>query len=127
LQLKLENKNIKVLLLDALPLARGAKCTPDFAAKQWFNILNTKLCKMPGRKETLISKKKMHQEMSHYIKNLNKIDLFDKFCPNEKCTYFAENPNIILYRDIASHSSIEGALNAASSFKKQLTNILEEY
>ena len=68
MQLKLENKNIKVLLLDALPLARGAKCTPDFAAKQWFNILNTKLCKMPGRKETLISKKNASRNVSLHKK-----------------------------------------------------------
>ena len=53
------------------------------------------------------------------------VDLFEAFCPKDKCDYFGESKELILYRDDASHASIEGALNAYDFFKGQIINIMD--
>ena len=120
---KLNDKEIKLIMLDALPLAREAKCPPDLALNQWFNSFNSKLCTMPGRNETLQSKKRLHKFLKREFAGVYMIDLFDIFCPQDKCTYFNYSKNIILYRDEASHPSFEAALYSSQSFQDQLKKI----
>ena len=121
---KLIQKNIKFLILDALPLAREAKCDPNSAIDQWYNYLNSERCVFPSRKITLSSRKRMHKEVFKNLDNLYKIDLFNDFCPDEECSYFDKETKNIIYRDAASHVSVEKAIQTSESFKKKLQRIL---
>jgi hypothetical protein len=50
------------------------------------------------------------------------IDVFDVFCPDDKCTYTIPS-GVVLYRDEYSHPSVEAARLVAPIFRKYLTAV----
>ena len=122
---KIKKKELKLLFLGALPLAREANCMPSSAIDQWFNSLNPDKCSLPEKFATLSSADKLYKEITKRSRNIYLIDLFEAFCPKDKCDYFGESKELILYRDDASHASIEGAQNASGIFEEQIINIID--
>ena len=123
---RLSKNYIKLIILDALPLARDAFCMPGQAMEQWFNKINYSRCLLPGKQETLDSRSRFHNLAFSELDNLNKIDLYEAFCPKNFCDYFDISSEIMLYRDSASHPSVEGVINSEFLFKKQLMKIIDQ-
>ena len=94
--------------------------------EQWFNKINYSRCLLPGKQETLDSRSRFHNLAFSELDNLNKIDLYEAFCPKNFCDYFDSSSEIMLYRDSYSHPSVEGVINSKFLFKKQLMKIIQQ-
>jgi peptidoglycan/LPS O-acetylase OafA/YrhL len=119
---KLSAKGIHLAVLHGLPFASEANCKPIVAAKQWFSPFGGP-CKLPNRRESL----RRYENLNTMLVSLESsgklriVNLFDVFCPDEKCTYNAPNGQF-LYRDEYSHPSIEAARLSAPTIRKVLTS-----
>jgi len=119
---KLSPKGIRLAVLHGNPFAREANCEPVIAAKQWFSPFGGP-CIMPSRSESLRRRENLNKVLIS-LENEGKIriiDLFDVFCPEDKCSYNAKNGQI-LYRDEFSHPSVEGVRLSSAIIRKILTS-----
>jgi hypothetical protein len=118
----LSTRGIRLAVLHGNPFAREASCPPVIAAKQWFH-LGDGPCQLPGKSESLLRRNDLNKVLValEATGKLAIIDLFDIFCPEEKCTYHAKNSQV-LYRDEYSHPSIEGARLASPIIRQVLTS-----
>jgi peptidoglycan/LPS O-acetylase OafA/YrhL len=119
---KLSARGIHLAVLNGLPFAREANCPPIVAAKQWFSPFGGP-CKLPNRRDSLRRYENLN-EMLVSLESAGKlriVNLFDVFCPGEKCTYNAPNGQF-LYRDEYSHPSIEAARLSAPTIRRVLTS-----
>jgi peptidoglycan/LPS O-acetylase OafA/YrhL len=121
LSAKLSAKGIHLAVLHGLPFAGEANCKPIVAAKQWFAPFGGP-CKLPNRRDSLLRYGNLN-EMLVSLESSGKlriVNLFDVFCPGEKCTYNAPNGQF-LYRD-ESHPSVEAARLSAPIIRQVLTS-----
>ncbi|MGG6239086.1 acyltransferase family protein [Nodosilinea sp. AN01ver1] len=115
-------QGIKLAVLHGNPFAREAYCKPSAAAKQWFQPFKDS-CKLPDKNESLVRRDALDKAL-RALENKGKIrvvDLFDVFCPNDRCTYSAANGEM-LYRDENSHPSVEAARLSAPIIREILTS-----
>jgi peptidoglycan/LPS O-acetylase OafA/YrhL len=119
---KLSVKGIQLAILHGNPFAREANCPPAIAAKQWFSPFGGH-CQLPNRTESLLRRDRLNTVLISLEaeKRLHTVDVFDVFCPEEQCTYMAKNGQI-LYRDEASHPSVEGVRLSSPIIRKMLTS-----
>ena len=119
---KLSAKGIRLAILHGNPFAREANCQPVAAAKQWFSPFGSP-CKLPSRSESLLRRNNLNKVLVSLEAEgkLRIVDIFDVFCPEEKCTYNAKNGQF-LYRDEFSHPSVEGARLSSPIIRKVLTS-----
>ena len=123
---KLSKKKVQLAVLHGNPFAREAKCKPVMAIRQWFSPFSWR-CKLPSRSESLLRRTDLNNLLlSLEAKGkLQIVDLFDVFCPEEQCTYYSQNGQI-LYRDEYSHPSVEAARLSAPIIRKILTSHLHQ-
>jgi peptidoglycan/LPS O-acetylase OafA/YrhL len=119
---KLSAKRIHLAVLHGLPFAGEANCKPIVAAKQWFAPFGGP-CKLPNRRDSLRRYENLNEMLVSLESSgkLHIVNLFDVFCPGEKCTYNAPNGQF-LYRD-ESHPSIEAARLSAPIIRQVLTSL----
>lgn len=106
---QLSKVGIHLAVLHGMPFAREANCEPFQAAKQWFAPFGGP-CHFLSKEQTLTRRANLDTMLST-LRSQGKIaivDLIDVFCPDKACTYHANNGQI-LYRDVFSHPSVEGA------------------
>lgn len=122
LSAKLSARDIRLAILHGIPFAREANCKPFSAAKQWFSPF-TDSCKLPGRNVSLLRRSNLNEVLISLEAEgkLRIVDVFDVFCPEEKCTYYAKNGQL-LYRDEHSHPSVEGTRLSSPIIRKILTS-----
>ena len=127
LQMGLENfsdelarQKINLAVLHGNPFAREANCEPISAIKQWFQPFATP-CKFFSKEETLRRRHNLDKMLSALeVKGKIKVvDLMDVFCSGSICGYEASNGQI-LYRDVHSHPSVEGARLSSMVIRKVL-------
>jgi hypothetical protein len=120
LSINLGNKGIKLVVLNGNPLTREANCEPALAVKQWFAPFGGS-CKFVSKAETL----RRRVDLDNVLKRLESerriavVDLMDVFCPGDVCDYQSTNGEV-LYRDVWSHPSVEGARLSAPVIRKVL-------
>jgi peptidoglycan/LPS O-acetylase OafA/YrhL len=120
---RLSSSKVRLAVLHGLPLAREANCQPAIAVRQWFHPFGPP-CQIPDRAKTL----RMRQDLDDVLMTLQDqgkikvIDVFDVFCPDDKCTYTTPS-GVVLYRDEYSHPSVEAARLVAPIFRKYLTAV----
>lgn len=119
---KLSARGIRLAILHGNPFAREAYCRPAMAIKQWFRPFDN-TCKLPSRSESLLRRDKLDKLLTSLDKEnkLRVIDIFDIFCFEEQCTYFAKNGQL-LYRDAYSHPSVDAVRLSSSIIRKILTS-----
>ncbi|MGB3200211.1 MAG: SGNH hydrolase domain-containing protein, partial [Nodosilinea sp.] len=118
----LANRGVKLAVLHGNPFAREAYCKPSVAVKQWFQPFNDS-CKLPDRSESLVRRDGLDRVLKALEKKgkIRIVDLFDVFCPSNRCTYNAANDEL-LYRDEYSHPSVEAARLSAPVIRQVLTS-----
>jgi peptidoglycan/LPS O-acetylase OafA/YrhL len=115
-------KGIRLAVLHGNSFARDASCQPVIASKQWFHLFGGP-CKLPDRSESLVRRNNLNRVLISLEaeRKLQIIDIFDIFCPGEKCTYNAKNSQL-LYRDEFSHPSVESVRLSSPIIRKVLTS-----
>ncbi|MBK1643236.1 acyltransferase [Thiocapsa imhoffii] len=113
----LASRGIKFAVLHGKPFAREAMCEPIMAASQWFAPFGGP-CTYFSKEDTLKRLTPLNDllrglEMRNGIKV---VDLLEVFCPDEVCTYFGANGEM-LYRDDMGHASVEAARLAAPAIR----------
>lgn len=117
----LASRNIRLAVLHGNPFARDANCEPVSAVKQWFSPFESGVCKFYTKDDTL----RRRQHLDKVLRGLESrqkikvVDLIDVFCPGTVCSYSAANGQI-LYRDVWSHPSVEGARLSSAAIRKAL-------
>jgi len=117
---RLQEKQIRLGIIDGIPFTREANCDPSMAIKQWFNPFGPP-CLLYSREKSLERRKALHLTLVTLQKQklITVIDLFNIFCPGKVCGY--EDPQgTMLYRDIFSHPSIEAARISSGIIKAQI-------
>jgi SGNH domain (fused to AT3 domains) len=78
---------------------------------------------LPSRSESLLRRDNLNKVLVSLEtgRKLRIVDIFDVFCPEEQCTYYAKNGQL-LYRDEFSHPSVEGACLSSPIIRKVLTS-----
>lgn len=117
----LSEKGIRLAILHGNPFAREANCRPESAA-QWFTPFGGP-CKLPNRSQSLLRREDLNRILTSMEAQgkIRIVDLFDVFCPEERCTYTARNGQL-LYRDEFSHPSVEGVRLSSPLIRKVLTS-----
>lgn len=111
------SRGAELAVLNALPFARDANCSPEIAVPQWYNRLNN-ACDLPGRAESL----ERRAPLDSLLRELETaglitvVDLFDAFCSQEPCEYVRPD-GMYLYRDRA-HPSNEAARSVAGLIRE---------
>lgn len=120
----LSRKGIRLAILHGNPFAREANCTPETAA-QWFSKDS---CNLPDRRASLLRREDLNRMLTSLEaqRKIHIVDLFDIFCPEDRCTYTASNGQI-LYRDEFSHPSVEGVRLSSPLIRKVLTSSAHLY
>jgi peptidoglycan/LPS O-acetylase OafA/YrhL len=120
---KLSAKDIRLAILHGIPFAGEAQCLPVIAAKQWFSPFGG-FCKLPSKSESLLRRGNLNKILISLEEKgkLRIVDLFDVFCPEEQCTFFAKNGQF-LYRDEKSHPSVEASRLSSPIIRKVLTSL----
>lgn len=115
----LAQRDLRLAVLGPLPFARDFNCEPILAIPQWY-APNGGPCDFMTRDET---KLRAHA-LTEYLVGLDQqgilhlVDVFNLFCPAERCTYLAAD-GTVLYRDGAAHASVEAAnLSEAAIFER---------
>jgi peptidoglycan/LPS O-acetylase OafA/YrhL len=113
----LGERGVKLALLHGLPFAREAKCRPEQAIRQWYAPFQTR-CPMPDRATSLLRRAPLDQSLKALEGKgaVKVIDLFDPFCPTDKCSYEAPDGSV-LYRDEWSHPSVAAARAVRPAFR----------
>ncbi len=119
---ELAKQNLHLAVLHGNPFAREANCEPAKAIKQWFAPYKGQ-CKFISKNETIMRRENLDKILRglESINKLKVIDLIDIFCPRSVCDYESED-NQILYRDVYSHPSVEGARLSAPIIRSVLNN-----
>lgn len=122
LSTELSERGISLAVLHGNPFAREAECQPATAADQWFTPFGTR-CSMPGRTASLVRRKRLDDLLTELEAQgrLTVVDLFDIFCPKERCSYNASDGQL-LYRDEFSHPSVEAVRLSAERIRWTLTS-----
>ncbi|MGC2410438.1 MAG: acyltransferase family protein [Methyloceanibacter sp.] len=105
----LEQKNVGVIFQTVNPFMRESGCTPDSAAHQWFRLNSKNACTYYTRGYSLARRypvQKALRDLERRHHNFKVLDLFDVFCPADRCTFQAHR-GTFMYRDEASHPSVE--------------------
>ncbi|WP_081972563.1 acyltransferase family protein [Leptolyngbya sp. KIOST-1] len=115
-------RGLKLAVLHGNPFAREAYCKPSAAVKQWFQPFKDS-CKLPNRRESLARRIELDKTLKVLEQEgkIRVVDLFDVFCPGDRCTYSASNGEL-LYRDEYSHPSVEAARLSAPIIRQILTS-----
>jgi len=117
---KLQEKQLRLGIVDGLPFTREAKCDPSMAIQQWFNPFGPP-CLLYSHEQSLERRKALHLTLVNLQKQklITVIDLFNIFCHGKICGY--EGPHgTVLYRDIFSHPSMEAARISSRIIKIQI-------
>ncbi|MBE9138070.1 acyltransferase [Nodosilinea sp. LEGE 07088] len=119
---ELSAKGIRLAVLHGNPFAREAYCKPSAAVKQWFQPFDN-TCEFPNRAQSLARRAGLDTVLKAFAQKENNrvVDLFDLFCPGDRCTYTAPTGEI-LYRDEYSHPSIEAVRLSAPIIRQILTS-----
>lgn len=114
----LASRNIRLAVLHGNPFARDANCEPVSAVKQWFSPFDS-VCKFYTKDDTLRRRENLDKVLRglESRKKIKVVDLIDIFCPGTVCNYSAANGQI-LYRDVWSHPSVEGARLSSAAIRK---------
>jgi hypothetical protein len=105
---ELDKKRIQLIFQSANPFKREARCTPEMANHQWFNIGTTPPCNDYSKtaslewREPLQDALKAVQSANH---NFQILDLYPVLCPDDICMFYNSRGGF-LYRDEYSHLSI---------------------
>jgi peptidoglycan/LPS O-acetylase OafA/YrhL len=120
---KLSTKGLRLAILHGNPFAREAYCQPVSAAEQWFSPFGARCHQFSGRTESMRRRNDVDKLLVglQAAGALRIVDLFDVFCPRERCTYNAKNGQI-LYRDEFSHPSVEGVRLSSPIIRRVLTS-----
>ena len=120
---ELKSQGIGLAILNGNPFAREASCTPEAAISQWYSPYGSRKCEIPDKKITLERRKGLDKVLKKVssTRGVKIIDLLAIFCPLDECTYYAKDGSI-LYRDSASHPSVEAAKLSGEVFFKQFTD-----
>jgi hypothetical protein len=106
---ELGGKGVTVIFQTAIPYMSDAKCSPDMAQKQWFHISEPPICTYFSREETIERRKPLATVLSTLERthpNFHVLDLLPVLCPGTACRMRDER-GVFLYRDMASHLSME--------------------
>jgi peptidoglycan/LPS O-acetylase OafA/YrhL len=119
---QLSGRGIRLAVLHGIPFASEANCQPASASKQWFTPFGGP-CRFPGRRTSLLRRKELNEILStlERARKVKVVDLFDIFCPRTRCTYNADNGEL-LYRDEHSHPSVEAARLSSPVIRGALTS-----
>jgi hypothetical protein len=120
LSAELGERGVGVAVVHGYPLVRELSCDPALAVGQWFTPFGSP-CRFPGRAESLQRREPLDRMLTRLEGEgvIRLVDLFDLFCPSERCTYQAANGDL-LYRDVFSHPSIEAAEMAGPAIGNRL-------
>jgi len=106
---QMDKRGINVIFQTANPYIRDAKCSPDMALMQWFNLSEQTKCTYFSRYDTMRRRKPLTAVLSaleHAHPNFHVLDLLPVLCPGTICKMYDER-GVFLYRDIWSHPSVE--------------------
>lgn len=119
---ELKSQGIAMAILNAIPFAIEAGCTPQIGAIQWYSPFGNQKCKIPDRKTTLERRSNLDKVLKRVSTSggVMVIDLLGVFCPLEECTYHAVD-GAFLYRDEFGHPSVEAAKLSGDIFLKKFT------
>ena len=114
----LAGRDIHLAVLHGNPFARDANCEPVSAVKQWFSPFDS-VCKFYTKDDTLKRRENLDKVLRglEARQKLKVVDLIDVFCPGDVCSYSAANGQI-LYRDVWSHPSVEGARLSSAAIRE---------
>lgn len=117
---QLRRRGIGLAVLHGNPFAREAECHPASAIPQWFAPAGGP-CPMPDRITSLQRRRPLDQMLRRLERQgrLRVVDLFDLFCPTQRCTYSSPD-GTVLYRDEHSHPSHEAMRLAAPRLRALL-------
>ena len=113
-------RGIGLAVLHGNPFLREANCDPSMAASQWFSPAG-RPCNFLSKQATLQRRSGLDRVLGELqaSAHIAVIDLMDLFCPGSTCDFEASD-GTLLYRDIHSHPSVEGARMAAPLLRKVL-------
>jgi hypothetical protein len=106
---ELQAKGVALHVLHGYPMVRELQCDPALAVPQSFAPFGSP-CRFQA-KEALLSRRAPLDGLLRQLEQeglIEVVDPFEVFCPTEVCTYQGPSGEI-LYRDVFSHPSIEGA------------------
>jgi len=117
---ELAERGVGLAVVHGYPLVRELNCDPALAVGQWFTPFGSP-CQFPERAESLKRRALLDRMLTRLEGEgvIRLIDLFDLFCPGERCTYQAAD-GALLYRDVFSHPSIEAAEMAGPAIGNRL-------
>ena len=117
---ELGDRGVGLAVVHGYPLVRELNCDPALAVGQWFTPFGSP-CQFPERAESLQRRALLDRMLTRLDGEgvIRLVDLFDLFCPGERCNYQAADGEL-LYRDVFSHPSIEAAEMAAAVIGKRL-------
>lgn len=105
---ELMKSGISLVMVHRLPLTGEANCHPNISIPQWYQPFGQANCNKIDRNEALHQRKVLSELLLKLSNQVSTVDLFDIFCPAEKCTSLSRD-GIVLYRDEFSHPSVEAA------------------
>ncbi len=111
---ELLKRGIFVIYQNGNPFMRESNCTPDTAMPQWWHFINEPACTYYTRTESLARRRAYDSlllDLQRKYSNFFVLDLFDVYCPGDVCKYYNKE-GIFLYRDEASHPSVEANILA---------------
>jgi peptidoglycan/LPS O-acetylase OafA/YrhL len=105
---ELDKKAVQLIFQSANPFIREARCTPEMANPQWFNIGTTPPCNYYTRAQSLKRREALQgalQAVQAANRNFQVLDLYPILCPDDICMFY-NSRQAFLYRDEFSHPSI---------------------
>jgi SGNH domain (fused to AT3 domains) len=105
---ELDKKGIQLIFQSADPFIREARCTPEMANPQWFNIGTTPPCNYYTKTLSLERREPLQgalKAVQSANRNFQILDLYPILCPGDICAFY-NSQGVFLYRDEFSHLSI---------------------
>lgn len=113
-------RGISLAVQHGNPLLREANCDPSMATNQWFSPAG-RPCNFLSKEVTLQRRSGLDRVLGELqaAGQIAVIDLMGLFCPGSVCDFEASD-GTLLYRDMHSHPSVEGARLAAPLIRNVL-------